>query len=45
MAAGSIADIAKWAWPDGFPEDVIATVLKQALEGCVSATKLGAAPF
>jgi hypothetical protein len=28
MAAGSVADIAKWAWPDGFPEEVIATVLK-----------------
>lgn len=36
MAAGSIADIAKWAWPDGFPEEVIATVLKQALQGLVS---------
>ncbi|KAM0786334.1 hypothetical protein ACM66B_001807 [Microbotryomycetes sp. NB124-2] len=33
MAAGSLLDISKYAFPDGFDENVIATVLKQALEG------------
>lgn len=33
MAAGSLADIAKYAWNDGFEEAVIATVLQQALHG------------
>ncbi|KAK4050270.1 hypothetical protein OIV83_003591 [Microbotryomycetes sp. JL201] len=33
MAAGSLLDISKYAFPDGFDEPVIATVLKQALEG------------
>ncbi|KAK4051975.1 hypothetical protein OIO90_004505 [Microbotryomycetes sp. JL221] len=33
MAAGSLLDISKYAFPDGFDEPVIATVLKQTLEG------------
>ncbi|KAK0565674.1 hypothetical protein OC844_001112 [Tilletia horrida] len=33
MAAGSMLDIMKFSHPDGFDEIVIATVLKQALQG------------
>ncbi|GAA5840989.1 hypothetical protein JCM11251_006775 [Rhodosporidiobolus azoricus] len=33
MMHGSLLDISRYAFPDGFPEDVIATVLKQALQG------------
>lgn len=32
---GSLLDIARYAFPDGFPEDVIATALAQALHGLV----------
>ncbi|GAA6003731.1 hypothetical protein JCM10207_003568 [Rhodosporidiobolus poonsookiae] len=33
MTHGSLLDISRYAFPDGFPEDVCATVLKQALQG------------
>ncbi|GAA6032246.1 hypothetical protein JCM8097_007143 [Rhodosporidiobolus ruineniae] len=33
MQHGSLLDISRYAYPDGFPEDVCATVLKQALQG------------
>ncbi|CAG8705140.1 7555_t:CDS:10 [Acaulospora morrowiae] len=33
MSAGSCSDIMKTAYPDGFEEIVIATILKQALQG------------
>ncbi|CAG8521280.1 14813_t:CDS:2, partial [Acaulospora colombiana] len=33
MSAGSCSDIMKTAYPDGFEETVIATILKQALQG------------
>ncbi|EGU11250.1 STE/STE20/FRAY protein kinase [Rhodotorula toruloides ATCC 204091] len=33
MAHGSLLDISRYAFPDGFPEDVIACVLAQALNG------------
>lgn len=33
MTHGSLLDISRYAFPDGFPEEVIATVLKQALQG------------
>ena len=33
--AGSLLDISRYAFPDGFPEDVIATALAQALHGLV----------
>ncbi|POY73322.1 hypothetical protein BMF94_3657 [Rhodotorula taiwanensis] len=35
MSHGSLLDIARYAFPDGFPEDVIATALAQALHGLV----------
>lgn len=37
MSPGSLLDIARWAFPDGFEESVIATVLKQALDGLICA--------
>ncbi|GAA5914634.1 hypothetical protein JCM6882_001224 [Rhodosporidiobolus microsporus] len=33
MTHGSLLDISRYAFPDGFPEEVVATVLKQALQG------------
>ncbi|GAA5852405.1 hypothetical protein JCM8547_006770 [Rhodosporidiobolus lusitaniae] len=33
MTHGSLLDISRYAFPDGFPEDVVATVLTQALQG------------
>jgi serine/threonine protein kinase len=33
MSSGSMLDIMRFSYPDGFDEVVIATVLKQALEG------------
>ncbi|BGP17810.1 hypothetical protein JCM10213_001689 [Rhodosporidiobolus nylandii] len=33
MTHGSLLDICRYAFPDGFSEDVCATVLKQALQG------------
>ena len=33
MSPGSLLDIARYAFPDGFEESVIATVVKQALDG------------
>lgn len=33
MSSGSLLDIMRFAYPDGFPEEVICTVLKQALQG------------
>lgn len=33
MSPGSLSDIARFSYPDGFEEDVIATVLLQALAG------------
>jgi len=30
---GSLADISRYAFPDGFDENVIATVLQQTLQG------------
>ncbi|GAA5988203.1 hypothetical protein JCM11641_001611 [Rhodosporidiobolus odoratus] len=33
MTHGSLLDISRYAFPDGFSEDVCATVLKQALQG------------
>lgn len=33
MAPGSISDIARYSYPDGFEETVIATVLIQAVKG------------
>ncbi|SCV70434.1 BQ2448_1828 [Microbotryum intermedium] len=35
MSPGSLLDISRYAHPDGFDETVIATVLKQTLEGLV----------
>ncbi|GAA5991205.1 hypothetical protein JCM10908_006586 [Rhodotorula pacifica] len=35
MSHGSLLDISRYAFPDGFPEDVIATALAQALHGLV----------
>ncbi|GAA5979860.1 hypothetical protein JCM5350_005521 [Sporobolomyces pararoseus] len=35
MTHGSLADISRFAYPDGFQEEVIATVLSQALKGLV----------
>ena len=33
MRPGSLADISRYAFPDGFDENVIATVLQQTLQG------------
>lgn len=33
MSSGSLLDIMRYAYRDGFPEDVICTVLKQSLQG------------
>jgi serine/threonine protein kinase len=33
ILSGSCSDIMKTAYPDGFEEQVIATILKQALQG------------
>ena len=33
MRSGSLADISRYAFPDGFDENVIATVLQQTLQG------------
>jgi serine/threonine-protein kinase OSR1/STK39 len=33
MSSGSLADVMRYAHPDGFDEATIATILKQALEG------------
>lgn len=33
MAPGSLLDISRYSFPDGFDETVIATALKQTLEG------------
>ncbi|TNY20924.1 kinase-like domain-containing protein [Rhodotorula diobovata] len=35
MSHGSLLDISRYAFPDGFPEDVIAAALVQALHGLV----------
>lgn len=38
MKSGSAADVMHYGWPDGFEEEVIKCMLKQALEGikCVT---------
>lgn len=41
ILTGSVLDIASYAFPDGFDEIVVATILKQALEGMCYLVKNG----
>jgi serine/threonine protein kinase len=41
LAPGSLLDIIKYAYPGGFNEIVVATVLKQVLDGLVYLVKNG----